>query len=172
MQEVVNVFALGYHTGMSKKEDGFVFNQKAIKYLADIVNTTQLTEVEYSCGDIKIKLAKQQHIVQQAVPAPVMMSSTCAPSVSDAAVPVAPIAEESGVVVTAPVVGKIYVAAKPGDKPFISVGDSVKEGDVIFIIEAMKVMNNVKATKSGVVKEILVQDGMPVEFGQNLVRLG
>lgn len=152
------------------KNSEFIFDSKAIKYLADLLNNSTLTEVEYKCGEISIKFSKQ-HIQQPMQIAP-QIQQTC--TIPNTMMPINQTAnnqtsEEK--IIKAPVVGKIYVASKPGEAPFIKVGDTIKEGQIIFIIEAMKVMNNVKANKSGVVKEILIQDNMPVEYGQKLLTL-
>lgn len=153
------------------KNNEFIFDQKAIKYLADIVDKSNLTEVEYKCGDISIKFAKQVNIVHAApqMIAAQPMHMTQPTPIAHQAAEATPVSTER--FITAPVVGKVYHAAKPGDAPFVKVGDTIKEGQVIFIIEAMKVMNNVKADKSGVVKAILVEDAKPVEFGQKLLSL-
>ena len=86
--------------------------------------------------------------------------------------PVAPAPEPEGHIVKSPMVGTFYRAATPGAKPFVDIGDTVQSGDTLCIIEAMKLMNEIEADKSGVVKEILVENGQPVEFGQPLVLIG
>lgn len=143
----------------------FVFNQKAIKYLADIVNNTNLTEVEYKCGDVSIKFSKKtETTIYQPAPSGQTVTHTS----------IAPTAEApacASTFITAPVVGRAYLAPKPGDPAFAKIGDKIEKGQIVCIIEAMKVMNNVKATTSGTVAEIFIKDGDPIEFGQKLMRL-
>lgn len=159
------------------EEGQFIFNQKAVKYLADTVNNSSLSQIEYTCGQITIKISKNMPQQQQMVPMPVLapaqhvVPTSAHASAVAALVAHVPEAPAQECTITAPVVGKVYVAAKPGDEPFIKIGDRIKEGQVIFIIEAMKVMNNVKADKSGVVKEIFIKDTQPVEYGQKLLSL-
>ena len=165
------------------KNDEFIFDQKAIKYLADIVNKSSLTEAEYTCGEISIRFSKQVNMVaapmQQQMMQPAATAAIAQPAPVQAAAPAASSSAQaqandsssSETSITAPVVGKVYISPKPGEPAFIKEGDMVKEGQVIFIIEAMKVMNNVKADKAGKVKQILVEDGKPVEYGQKLVIL-
>jgi len=154
----------------------FIFEQKAIKYLSDIVNTTDLSEIEYKCGDISIKISKKTDL-------PVQHFSSVAPSygmhhsASQASAPLPAVVETkaepavNNKIEKALVVGRIYLAEKPGAPALIKVGDKVEVGQRIFIIEAMKVMNNIKSSHAGTVKEILVVDGQPVEYGQSLVVL-
>jgi len=148
----------------------FIFNQKAVKYLAETLNNSSLSQIEYTCGEVTIKVSK--NIPQQQMPPmPVLAAAQqVVPTSAHGPAVAAPVAAEESTI-TAPIVGKIYVSAKPGDEPFVKVGDRIKEGQVIFIIEAMKVMNNVKADKSGVVQEIFIKDAQPVEYGQKLLSL-
>lgn len=154
-----------------KKDENnvFIFNQKAIKYLADVINNTNLTEIEYKCNDISIRLSKQT-----ASPYPFIQQ----PSLQNNAQHIAQSTQTeqkpdniSQSFITAPIIGRAYLSPKPGDAPFVKIGDTITQGQVIFIIEAMKVMNNIKADKSGIVEEILVKDGSPVEYGQKLLTL-
>ena len=94
------------------------------------------------------------------------------PSAAPAAAADAPPPEPEGHIVKSPMVGTFYRAATPGAKPFVDIGDAVQSGDTLCIIEAMKLMNEIEADKSGVVKQILVENGQPVEFGQPLVLIG
>jgi len=152
--------------------DKFIFNQKAIKYLADVVSESNLTEIEYKCADISIKISKNGPAaapMQNYAPMPMQMPLQPSEIPLKQALEAKPASEKRSV--TAPVVGKIYVAEKPGLPALIKVGDKVEVGQKIFIIEAMKVMNNVKSTESGTISKILVQDGQAVEFGQKLVEL-
>ena len=138
------------------------FDPKALKELAELLNETGLTEIELEENGRRVKVAKStQQTVVQAAP---MVASTAAESKASfsSAVP-------SGSPLKSPMVGTVYVASEPGAAPFVKVGDNVSAGQTVFIIEAMKVMNPVKAPKAGTVKEILVENGAPVEFDQVLL---
>jgi acetyl-CoA carboxylase biotin carboxyl carrier protein len=152
-----------------EKNNKFVFNQKAVEYLAKLISSSDLTEAEYKCGDISIRFAKGTLQV------PMMQYNNMdykqmIPIQSPSEVPVAKV-EESGRVVKSIMVGRIYSSPKPGADPFIKVGDFVKKDQVIFIVEAMKVMNNIKSPYEGIVSEILVKDGEAVEYDQVLIKL-
>ena len=138
---------------------------KLVRQLAELLNETGLTEIEVEDDDRKIRVARtlQAASVAVAAPAPV---ATAAP----AAAPVAPTApaDHPGAL-KSPMVGTVYLAASPEAAPFASVGDTVKEGDTVVIIEAMKVMNPITATKGGKVTQVLVSNGQPVEYDQPLV---
>jgi acetyl-CoA carboxylase biotin carboxyl carrier protein len=147
-----------------------------VRELAELLTANELTEIEVEDGDRKIKVRREHAPVVAAAQAPA------------AAAPVAPAlsappmharedlgaAEEeiSGEAVKSPMVGTAYLSPEPGSKPFVSVGDAVKAGDTLLIVEAMKVMNPITAPAGGVVKKILVSDGQPVEFDQPLVVIG
>ncbi len=133
----------------------------AIRELAQLLEETGLTEVELRDGDRSIRVARGT--VFQAAPPP---ASPAAP----AAVPDDETEPEAGAV-TAPMVGTVYLAPSPGEPPFIAVGATVAEGDTLFIVEAMKVMNPILAPRGGTVKRILAIDAQPVEFGEVLVVL-
>ena len=151
-----------------------------VKQLADILNETNLTEIEYELGDAKIRVARQvQHVqsVQHVQAAPAQSGAMpSAPMPANAAQDIpashdtapADISKHPGLV-KSPMVGNAYLSPAPGADPFIAEGDSVKAGDSILIIEAMKVMNQIKAHKDGVIKQIMVTDGDPVEFDEPLV---
>ena len=137
---------------------------KLVRQLAELLNETGLTEIEVEDDDRKIRVARtlQAASVAVAAPAPAAAAPVAAP-----AAPAAP-ADHPGAL-KSPMVGTVYLAASPEAAPFVSVGDSVKEGDTIVIIEAMKVMNPITATKGGKVTQVLVSNGQPVEFDQPLV---
>ena len=137
---------------------------KLVRQLAELLNETGLTEIEVEDDDRKIRVARtlQAASVAVAAPAPAAAAPAAAP-----AAPAAP-ADHPGAL-KSPMVGTVYLAASPEAAPFVSVGDSVKEGDTIVIIEAMKVMNPITATKGGKVTQVLVSNGQPVEFDQPLV---
>jgi acetyl-CoA carboxylase biotin carboxyl carrier protein len=135
----------------------------AVRKLAKLLEETGLSEIEYAEGDRKIRCVGLR--AQTVVAAPV--------AAAPAPVAAAPVAEAKPVItgtpVSSPMVGTVYMASSPGAAPFIKVGDKIKQGDTLLIIEAMKVMNPIKAPKAGTVAQILVEDGKPVEFGETLV---
>ena len=152
------------------KDNGSI-NENVVRQLAEILNETDLTEIEYEKDDCRV--ARQINVIQgaphvAAVAAAPVMAPTPA---SDAplSVPAALDISKHPGAIKSPMVGNVYLSPAPGTDAFVTVGDSVKAGDSILIIEAMKVMNQIKAPKDGTVKEILVQDTDPVEFDQVLV---
>ena len=138
---------------------------KLVRQLAELLNETGLTEIEVEDDDRKIRVARtlQAASVAVAAPAPVAAAAPVAAPVA----PTAP-ADHPGAL-KSPMVGTVYLAASPEAAPFVSVGDTVKEGDTIVIIEAMKVMNPITAIKGGKVTQVLVANGQPVEYDQPLV---
>ena len=146
---------------MSKHE----VNEDFIRALAELLKDTGLTEIEYETEDKRLRLARN---VTVATPAPAVAAAPAAPvaPTAEATAPAAPVDA-----ITSPMVGTAYLASEPGAPNFIKVGDKVSEGQTLMILEAMKVMNPLPSPKAGVVKEILVQDGQPVEFGEPLVVL-
>jgi len=146
--------------------------KELIRELAELLDKSTLSEIEVEEDDFRIRVAREvASSVNYAVPsAPIAAPAPAAAPVSAvpaAEVSAAPAAEHPGAV-KAPMVGTAYTAPSPDASPFIQVGDQVKEGDTLLIIEAMKVMNHIAATKSGTVKEILVSDSQPVEFDEVL----
>ena len=142
-------------------------DKKIIKELTDYLNEFDLTEIEYTEKDTKIKVSKSNSsISNQSISAP----STSSTSVGKVA---AETTSEiiSGIQVTSPIIGTAYHSPEPGAKKFVEVGKKIKKGDTVMIVEAMKTMNHVPATADGVVKEICVEDGQPVEFGQTIIIL-
>ncbi len=146
---------------------------RKLKTLIDLVAESGIAELEITEGEGKVRIVKFSQTVQpQAVAAPVAMpvaaaAAAPAPVAAAAAAPAAP-AAVSGHVVKSPMVGTFYRAPNPGAAPFVEVGQTVKEGQPMCIIEAMKLLNEIEADKSGVIKEILVENGEPVEYGQPL----
>jgi acetyl-CoA carboxylase biotin carboxyl carrier protein len=153
---------------------------RKLKKLIDLVQESGIAELEITEGEEKVKIVKGGEIsvaplpqaapaarAQQAAPAP----AAAAPAAATAAAAEPPPAE-AGHAVKAPMVGTFYRASSPDAKAFVEVGQTVKEGDTICIIEAMKLMNEIEADASGVVKAILVENGQPVEYGQPLFILG
>ena len=139
-------------------------DKKIIKELSDYLEEFNLTELEYTEKDTKIKVSKNKISASNHV-APIDNTnlSTGIPK------PAGNI--KSGIEVTSPIIGTAYHAPEPGAKKFVEVGKKIKKGDTVMIVEAMKTMNHVPSSADGVVKEICVQDGQPVEFGQTIIIL-
>ena len=136
-----------------------------VRQLAALLEETGLTEIEYSVRDRRIRVARNVVTTVSAVPAAV---PAAAPSeTKEAAAAVAPVDHPGAI--KAPMVGTAYIAPQPDQPPFVKLGDKVSEGQVLLIVEAMKVMNQIRAPKPGRVAEILVADGAPVEYGQVLM---
>ena len=143
---------------------------RKLKTLIDLVSDSNVSELEITEAEGKVRIVKSSGapMVMHQAAAPMMMAAPVASAVAPAAVPeVAPAAETSHAV-KSPMVGTFYRSASPGAKPFMEVGDVVKEGDTICIIEAMKILNEIEADKSGTVKKILCENGQAVEYGQPL----
>ena len=139
-------------------------NKKIIKELSDYLEEFNLTELEYTEKDTKIKVSKNNiSINNQNTPTPKTEVNSANTNLTEK--------NETGIEVKSPIIGTAYHAPEPGAKKFVEVGKKVKKGDTVMIVEAMKTMNHVQSTADGVVKEICVQDGQPVEFGQNLLIL-
>ena len=146
---------------------------KLVRELAELLDETGLTEIEVEDGDRKIRVSRQSAgAPSQFVTAPAAAAPTAAPAAAPAA-PAAPVGAAAGPAhanaVRSPMVGTAYLAPEPGAEAFVKVGDTVKKGDSLLIIEAMKVMNPIAAEKAGKVTAILVEDSQPVEFDQPLV---
>jgi len=149
---------------------------RKLKTLIDLVSESGISELEITEGDGKVRIVKNAPVVM-AAPAPVMATpmpvtpSTIsgAPAVAGVGAAPAPAPEApSGHLVRSPMVGTFYRSAQPGAEPFVSVGSEVAEGETLCIIEALKLMNEIEADKSGTIKAVLVDNGSPVEFGQPL----
>ena len=136
-------------------------DKKLIKELVDNLDEFRLTELEYQNGDTKIKVSKGVKISSPNKISETVVSNNKA-VLND---------EEEGIRIKSPIIGTAYLSPEPETKQFIQVGDKIKKGQTIMIVEAMKTMNHVPATSDGTVKNILVKDGQPVEFGQTLVLL-
>ncbi len=143
---------------------------RKVKKLIELLDESGIAEIEITEGEESVRISRYSqgapvapiHHVSAPAPAP-----ATAPEPAAAAAPAEP--EEDGFQVTAPMVGTFYAASSPGAAPYVQVGDRVKEGDTLCIIEAMKMMNQIEADVSGVVKSIRVQNGEPVEYGQTLI---
>ena len=134
-------------------------NKKLIKELVDSLEEFKLTELEYSDKDTKIKVSRQSKVSQNITPEITIEKNNRKTE------PV------SGTEIKSPIIGTAYLAPEPGAKKFVETGKKIKKGDTVMIVEAMKTMNHVPSIFDGVVKEILVTDGQPVEFGQTIIIL-
>ena len=137
-------------------------DKKLIKELVDNLKEFSLTELEYQDGQTKIKVSKSSIAGEQLNTSAVVSPNKSVLKSSD---------ETDGVRVKSPIIGTAYLAAEPGAKKFVEIGDKIKKGQTIMIVEAMKTMNHVPSTADGEVKKILIEDGQPVEFGQTLIIL-
>ncbi len=144
-------------------------DQQLIRELSRLLEETGLTEIEISEGERSIRVARTPAVAAAPVPPPPPGPPR------DAADPAREAPADSGAgpdgAVRSPMVGTVYRAPQPGDEPFVKVGDTVKEGQTLMIVEAMKVMNPIPAPRAGTVKEILVEDAQPVEYGDVLLIL-
>tara|TARA_B100001057_G_scaffold237977_1_gene238299 strand:- start:2173 stop:2598 length:426 start_codon:yes stop_codon:yes gene_type:complete len=137
-------------------------DKKLIKELSEYLDEFKLTEIEFTEKDTKIKVSKNNISVNNQTTPVIQNSSSVKDNTSNIT---------SGIEVTSPIIGTAYHSPEPGAKKFVEVGQKIKKGDTVMIVEAMKTMNHVPSTSDGVVKEICVQDGQPVEFGQTIIIL-
>ena len=138
-------------------------DKKLIKELVDCLSEFNITEIEYQDGDKKIKVSKAtKAISDKGVTSAVVSPNKSVLSDNN---------DQKGTRVKSPIIGTAYLAPEPGAKKFIKVGDKIKKGQTVMIVEAMKTMNHVPSSADGVVKKIMVNDGQPVEFGQTLIIL-
>ena len=137
-------------------------DKKLIKELVDNLKEFELTELEYQDGQTKIKVSKASKGIELGKTSSIVSPNKSVLKSSD---------ESEGVRVKSPIIGTAYLAPEPGAKKFVEVGDKIKKGQTIMIVEAMKTMNHVPSTSDGEVKKILIEDGQPLEFGQSLVLL-
>lgn len=147
---------------------------RKLKTLIDLVGESDIAELEITEGEDKVRIVKASQVSAMAAPISYAVAPAAAPMAHGHAPAAAPAAAPvpQGEVVKAPMVGTFYRAPSPGAAPFVEVGQTVKEGQPLCIIEAMKLLNEIEADKSGVIKEILVDNGEPVEFGQPLFVIG
>ena len=137
--------------------------KKLIKELVEYLAEFNLTEIEYQDGTKKIKVSKTSRTTVDSIRAGAVVSPTKS-VLSDNN-------DQEGIRIKSPIIGTAYLAPEPGAKKFISIGDKIKKGQTVMVVEAMKTMNHVPSTADGEVKKILIEDGQPVEFGQTLVLL-
>jgi len=148
-----------------------------VRQLADILNDTSLTEIEVERGELRIRVAREVTMAAPvhyaAAPAPAAQAAPAAAAPAPLSMPSDPatIVAKAGEEVKSPMVGTVYLQASPEAPPFAQAGDKVKKGQTLLIVEAMKTMNPIQSPRDGVVKEILVGDAQPVEFGEPLVLL-
>ena len=137
-------------------------DKKKIKELVEYLKEFELTELEYQEDQSKIKVSGVSRGVEQVKTSAVVSANKSVLKSSD---------DSEGIRVKSPIIGTAYLAPEPGAKKFVEVGDKIKKGQTVMIVEAMKTMNHVPSTADGEVKKILIEDGQPVEFGQTLVLL-
>lgn len=150
---------------------------RKLKTLIDLVSESGVAELEITEGDDRVKIVNRVDAAPVAAAAPAVIATPVVASAAPAAAPApavaaepaaAPVAAEDTRTINSPMVGTFYRAPSPGAKPFADVGQKVKAGDTVCIIEAMKLLNEIETEYDGVIKEILVENGQPVEFGQPL----
>ena len=145
---------------------------RKLKTLIELVESSGITELEVTEGEEKVRIVKSGALTQNALMYAAPLPMTHAPAATAApasAAGTAPNPEPAGHAVKSPMVGTFYRSATPGGKALVDVGSDVKEGDVLCIIEAMKLLNEITAEKAGVVRRILVENGQPVEYGQTML---
>ncbi len=142
---------------------------RKVKKLIELLESADIAEIEIKEGEESVRISRASTVAHAPAAAPPPAPAPQTPAAAPAETPPAPV--ESGNVVASPMVGTFYRAPGPDSPSYVEVGQQVKEGDVIGIVEAMKMMNQIESEFSGVVEAILVEDGKPVEFGQPLVRI-
>ena len=140
-------------------------DKKIIKELSDYLNEFNLTELEYTEKDKKIKVSKNNISISNQSPSSNLQQNQVFKNKENN------IQKKTGIEVTSPIIGTAYHAPEPGAKKFVEVGKKIKKGDTVMIVEAMKTMNHVPSPIDGTVKEICVDDGQPVEFGQTIATI-
>jgi acetyl-CoA carboxylase biotin carboxyl carrier protein len=145
------------------------FDVRLVRDLADVLNETGLSEIEVERGELRIRVARA--LAAAAVPTamPATMIAAPAPAPAPAA---APGPKANGEAIKSPMVGTVYLQSQPGAPPFVRVGDRVSQGQTLLLVEAMKTLNPIAAPRDGVLLELLVADGQPVEYGEALAMLG
>ena len=137
-------------------------DKKLIKELVDNLKEFELTELEYQEGQTKIKVSKASKGIEQVKTSALVSPNKSVLKSSD---------DIEGIRIKSPIIGTAYLSPEPGAKKFVEVGDKIKKGQTVMIVEAMKTMNHVPSTADGEVKKILIEDGQPVEFGQTIIIL-
>ena len=137
-------------------------DKKLIKELVDNLKEFDLTELEYQDGPTKIKVSKASKAIEQIKTSAIVSANKSVLKSSD---------DSEGIRIKSPIIGTAYLSPEPGAKKFVEVGDKIKKGQTVMIVEAMKTMNHVPSTADGIVKEVCIEDGQPVEFGQTIIIL-
>ena len=137
-------------------------DKKLIKELVENLKEFNLSELEYQDGETKIKVSKANNVIEASKTSAVVPQNKAVLKNSE---------DLDGIRIKSPIIGTAYLAPEPGAKSFVKIGDKIKKGQTVMIVEAMKTMNHVPSTNDGEVKKILIEDGQPVEFGQTLVIL-
>ena len=137
-------------------------DKKIIKELVDNLKEFELTELEYQDGQTNVKVSRASKVIEIGKTSSFVSPNKSVLKSSD---------DSEGIRVKSPIIGTAYLAPEPGAKKFVEIGDKIKKGQTIMIVEAMKTMNHVPSTSDGEVKKILIEDGQPVEFGQTLILL-
>jgi acetyl-CoA carboxylase biotin carboxyl carrier protein len=146
-----------------------IVDSELIRELAELLNETGLTEIEIEHEDARIRVARTVQAAPVAMPVAMAPAAPLATAGGGStAAPAAAPADHPGAV-PSPMVGTAYLAPEPGGKPYVDIGDTVREGQTLLIVEAMKTMNQIPAPRSGTVKQIMVEDGQPVEYGEPLM---
>ena len=146
--------------------DPFSVDDALVRKLAALLDETRLTEIEYAVGDLRIRVTRQPAALHVAAPSAATQPVVAATSQPAAEGPAPEDLSKHPGAVRSPMVGTVYLSPQPGAPPFVRAGDTVSMGQTLLIIEAMKVMNQIRAPKAGKVTRILVEDAGPVEFGQ------
>jgi len=154
-----------------KTNGTFDVSANLLEKLAETMGNAGLSEIEYVDGDRSLRLSRAVQAVAAPIAAAPVMAAATAPAAAPAAPAPAPEPVSDVKTIDSPMVGTVYLAPEPGAGDFVNVGDEIKEGDTLMIIEAMKVMNHLPSPASGIVRRVLVSDGQPVEFGQPLIEL-
>jgi acetyl-CoA carboxylase biotin carboxyl carrier protein len=162
-------FAARCQSGTQRPDPDALMDLRKLKTLIDLVSESNISELEIAEADGKVRIVKASAQAAPAAPAashsaPLTIAAPLERGAAEAPVPAAP----AGNVVKSPMVGTFYRSASPGSEPFIEIGSTVKIGDPICIIEAMKIMNEIEADAAGTIREILCENGQAVEFGQPL----
>ena len=140
-------------------------DKELINTLAELLHKNNLTEIEYDAGGVRLKVVSEHSSLKQA-PSPILSQAVVkAPEVKPE------VKKNDNNIVKSPMVGVVYKAPEPGASPYVKIGDTVKEGQTLFLVEAMKTFNAVRAHKAGKVADIMIQDGQPVEFAEPLLIL-
>ncbi len=150
-----------------------IINSESVRRLAELLNEAGLSEIEYDTGTIRIRVARDHGSGVSYAPQPVAAPPPAPEAPADASSPTvevagADVAANHPGAITSPMVGTVYLAPEPGAASFINVGDTISKGQTLMIVEAMKTFNEIKAPRSGTVKQIVIENAMPVEFGDVL----